>query len=419
MDRILRNPWIPHRPTSKQMRFLISDDLELFYGGAAAGGKSEALLMGALMYAETPGYAAIIFRKKLTDLQLPKGLIPRAHEWLQGRAKWNGSTHTFTFPSGSTLTFGYMDGSEDHFRYQSSEYQYAGFDELPEFDEFQYRFIFSRLRRGAGVEVPIRMRATGNPMGPGVPWVKRRFIDKQTATVPFIPANLDDNPHIDKTEYIRSLSMLDPVTRSRLLEGNWEIPTGGMFKRSWFQLVREVPAGCKAVRYWDLAATAESTGVEAAYTAGALIAAKDGVFYLVDLIRTRSSPLDVERLIRQTCELDHERGFAVVETWMEQEPGSSGVNTIDHYARDILRGYTFRGDKVTGSKEDRARPWSSAAEAGNMKLLAGPWINAFLDEAEAFPESKFKDQVDAVSGAFDKFRKGRPSGVIDFERVVR
>jgi predicted phage terminase large subunit-like protein len=108
----------------------------------------------------------------------------------------------------------------------------------------------------------------------------------------------------------------------------------------------------------------------------------------------------VERLVRQTCELDHGRGFAHVCVRMEQEPGSSGVNTIDHYARDVLSGFDFRGDRVTGSKEDRARPLSSAAEAGNVKILAGPWVNAFLDEAEAFPESKFKDQVDAVSGAF-------------------
>lgn len=48
-----------------------------------------------------------------------------------------------------------------------------------------------------------------------------------------------------------------------------------------------------------------------------------------------------------------------------------------------------------------ATPVSSSAEAGNVKLVTGPWINGFLDEAEAFPEGRHKDQVDAVSGAFN------------------
>ncbi len=36
-----------------------------------------------------------------------------------------------------------------------------------------------------------------------------------------------------------------------------------------------------------------------------------------------------------------------------------------------------------------------------MKLVRGPWINDFLDEAEIFPNGAHDDQVDAVSGAFE------------------
>jgi predicted phage terminase large subunit-like protein len=59
---------------------------------------------------------------------------------------------------------------------------------------------------------------------------------------------------------------------------------------------------------------------------------------------------------------------------------------------------------VTGDKVVRAQPFSAAAEARNVKLLIGPWNDAFLDEMEAFPEVKHDDQVDAVSGAINKFR---------------
>jgi predicted phage terminase large subunit-like protein len=117
--------------------------------------------------------------------------------------------------------------------------------------------------------------------------------------------------------------------------------------------------------------------------------------------------MEVERRVKQTAILDAERPFPVY-TYMEQEPGSSGVNTIDHYAREVLVGYHFRGDKVTGDKETRAAPFSSAAEAGNVRLIVGPWVNDFLDEAEAFPDSAHKDQVDAVGGAVSTFRATGP-----------
>jgi predicted phage terminase large subunit-like protein len=91
-----------------------------------------------------------------------------------------------------------------------------------------------------------------------------------------------------------------------------------------------------------------------------------------------------------------------VSIWMEQEPGASGVHTIDHYRRKVLKGFDFRGDKKGAKKSEYWRPLSAAAEAGNVKLLRGPWINAFLDEAEAAPNGAHDDQLDAVSGAVNK-----------------
>jgi phage terminase large subunit-like protein len=33
-------------------------------------------------------------------------------------------------------------------------------------------------------------------------------------------------------------------------------------------------------------------------------------------------------------------------------------------------------------------------------LVRGDWINAFLDDAQVFPEGEHDDQVDSASGAF-------------------
>ncbi len=381
-------------------------DLEVLFGGSAGGGKSDALLAAALQYVHIPDYAAILFRRTYSDLALPGALMDRAHEWLQGTsARWREQTKTWTFPSGATLSFGYLEAEKDKYRYQSAEFQFVGFDELTQFEESQYRYLFSRLRRLEGGEVPLRMRSASNPGGVGHEWVRNRFIEGDH---PFIAAGLRDNPHIDQEEYIKSLMHLDPVTREQLLEGDWTIrEAGNKFKREWFQIVEDYPADAQVIRFWDLAATEPKPGKDPDWTAGIKLAEKDGVYYVLDVKRTRTTPQGVEALINQTAELDGKR-IAIA---MEQEPGSSGVNTIDHYARKVLKGYDFRGLRSTGSKEVRANPVSSAAEAGNIKLVSGRWIPDFLDELEIFPHGAHDDQVDALSGAFEMLNS-RPAVLI-------
>jgi hypothetical protein len=145
--------WCPHRPTTAQRRFLALDSLEAMYGGAAGGGKSDALLMCALRYADAPG-AGLILRRTLADLALPGALMDRAHQWLQGSAAtWSERDKRWTFPSGFKLTFGYCETPVDVYRYQGSEYQVICVDELTQWPEEPYRYLMSRLRRIEGSSV--------------------------------------------------------------------------------------------------------------------------------------------------------------------------------------------------------------------------------------------------------------------------
>lgn len=221
---VLDNSWIPHDPTLKQAEFLLLPDREVLYGGSAGGGKSDALLMAALQYVDVPGYAALLLRRTLVDLALPGALMDRAHHWLHSTAaSWSGSDKTWTFPSGATLTFGYLDGPTDKQRYQSSEFQFIGFDELTQFDEAEYTYLFSRLRRTANLNVPLRMRSASNPGGVGHDWVRRRFLLEHSPSRRFVRASLHDNPHLQQDEYIEALGALDPITRAQLLDGDWDV----------------------------------------------------------------------------------------------------------------------------------------------------------------------------------------------------
>ena len=235
--------YCPHNPTERQAAFLLLDCQEAFYGGAAGGGKSDALLMAALQYVDRPGYAALILRRTFKQLDLPGAIMARAKEWLIGRpgVHWNDDGKTFTFASGGTLTFGYLENENDVFRYQGPEFQFVGFDELTQFAESQYRYLFSRTRRLVEAGVPVRMRSASNPGGIGHAWVKRRFVDERKPGVVFIPAKLDDNPHLDRAEYVQSLSELDPTLRAQLLNGDWGVFEGAAFTITDDHLIEEFP----------------------------------------------------------------------------------------------------------------------------------------------------------------------------------
>jgi len=392
------NKYIKHTPFPKQAAFLWLPHLEAFYGGAAGPGKSEALLMAALQYVDVPSYAALLLRRTYADLALPGALMDRAHEWLDGTdAKWSGDTHTWTFPSGATLSFGYLEHEGDVARYQGAELQFCGFDELTQFTERQYRYLFSRLRRIKGSTVPIRMRAASNPPGIGHDWVKARFITAHEPGRIVLRGLFTDNPYLDQAEYRDALAKLDPITRQQLENGDWDVQQeGALAKREWFQVVEMAPAHARRVRFWDMAATEKSAkSDDPDYTVGAKWAELAGTFYVEHVIRERVAAANVMGLIRQTAEADGQR---VTVNW-EQEGGSSGKIVAAEMAKALV-GFSFAPVGVHKDKVTRAMPWLAQAQAGNVKLVRGPWIAAWLDEICAFPMAGHDDQVDAGSGAF-------------------
>jgi predicted phage terminase large subunit-like protein len=370
------------------------------YGGAAGGGKSDALLMAALQYVQVPGYAALILRRSYADLSLPDAIMDRAGQWLKeftesGEVHWDKEKKTFTFPSGATLTFGYLKNEGDEQRYQGPQFQFVGFDEVTQFTKKQYTGLFHPLRRREGADVPVRMRCASNPGGLGHRWAKARFVTGDKA---FIPAKLEDNPHLDE-EYERNLKELDPVRYRQLREGDWDARADGkMFKRDWFEIVNEGPAEFKReVRFWDMAATEDNGKNDPDFTVGLrLRLSHEGQWYVMHVTRFQKSPLDTERSLRQTAQIDGPDVSIV----MEQEGGASGKIVISQYQQRVVPGFDLTGKSPKGDKVVRAKAPASAAQAGNVKLVKGSWNEEFLDELEAFPtKGVHDDQVDSFSGA--------------------
>lgn len=399
-----------HQPTGKQWAFLLLDDFEAFYGGAAGGGKSDALLMGALQYVDMPGYSAGLFRRSYGELSKPGAIMARSHEWLANTdAAWNAQEHQWRFPSGATITFGHVQYEQTVYTYQSAEYQYMGFDELTTFTETQYTFLLSRLRRLAGVQIPIRARGASNPGGIGHEWVKRRFVNPGHADRPFIPARLEDNPYLDQEEYDRALAQLPPVLRAKIREGDWEVTGGGIvFQRGWFKVLEHEPNDLyPQVRYWDLAGTLPDGTNDPDWTVGVKAGRRPNKdFVVTDLLRMRSDPGTVKDFVTQTAMLDGKS----VPIRIEQEPGQSGKAQIADYQRALM-GWDVQGVLSSGDKVTRASPVASYAHAGNVYVVLGSWLSDFLDEIDLFPLGSHDDQVDGLTGAFNELASGETGKV--------
>jgi len=410
-------PFCPEDPSTTQKVFLRTNAIEALFGGAAGGGKSSALLMSALQYVDIPNYSAILFRRTFADLSLPGALMDRFKSWinLYDGVHWNNNSFVGTFPSGARISFGYLNNQNDYLRYKGSEFQFIGMDEVTEIREADYRYMFSRLRRPASgplSQVPLRMRCASNP-APN--WVRQRFIVEgmEDGRI-FVPSKLADNPGIDAVSYRQALSALDPIERRRLEEGDWWSTTlGTLFERESVEIIdmADVPKNdpnARIVRFWDLAATEPShSNPDPDWTVGTLMMFSDGIVYILDIKRGRLRGEKVEQLIAQTA---YEDGPSVP-IRMEQEPGSSGKALLDQYARYVLPGYDFMGARATGDKVTRARPFAAAVANGNVRIIRGPWLTAWMDELSSFPEAcDHDDQVDSAVGAFTHLAElGLPS----------
>jgi predicted phage terminase large subunit-like protein len=175
---------------------------------------------------------------------------------------------------------------------------------------------------------------------------------------------------------------------------------GGIFKRHWFEIVPAAPAGAQYVRGWDLAASTEQTSP---FMAGVLLALKDGVYFIEDVVRDRCGPADMERLIYNTAVYDgHDVRISI-----PQDPGQAGKTQVLAFAK-LLAGFDVRFSPESGDKVERATPVSAQAEVGNIKLVRGDWNTPFLDEVCSFPTGTFKDQTDALSRAFGALLAQKP-----------
>ena len=431
-----------------QTMFMASPADIVIYGGAAGGGKTYALLLEALRHKNVKGFGSVIFRHNYNQITAEGGLwdasqkifgqIPDAHSRKSPKLHWR-------FDGGGKLNFAHIEREEDLQSWQGTEIAYIGFDELTHFTKHQFLYMLSRNRTTCGIRPYIR--ATCNPdadswvadfiswwidqdTGYPIPersgqirWMcvvndtiyfagtREELVNEQGVdiydckSVTFIASRLEDNKVLTERDpgYLANLKALPTVEMERLLYGNWKIkPAAGLyFKRSQVgEFLENVPDDVTIwARGWDLAATSEDEEGDPAYTAGVLIGKRrNGRYVVANVTNVRLAAADVRKHVKNTCMIDKQKYKRVTER-LPQDPGQAGKEQAQSYIK-MLSGYIVKAIAETGSKEARAEPFAAQWQAGNVDLVIGEWNESYLTQLESFPESKFKDMVDASSSAF-------------------
>lgn len=449
-----------------QEMFLATSADICIYGGAAGCGKTFGLLLEPLRHKNNKNFNAVIFRKDYTQVTAPGGLWDSSRKiycYVKGCFPLKTPKLHWIFKSGATINFAHLGNDEDCLSWQGSQVTMIGFDELTHFSEYQFFYMLSRNRTDSGV-VPY-VRATCNPdadswvaefikwwidpdTGYPIPersgkirWMVRLneviywFDTRQEAidaaiendmdyekavimakSVTFIASTLQDNKILMKNDpgYMANLMALALVERERLLYGNWKIKAaaGLMFKRTKVNMLEVLPTDVVLwARGWDLAATSEDENGEPAYTAGVLIGKrKNGRYIVADVINRRLDSAEVRELIRMTCIADKAKYGRVI-TRLPQDPGQAGKAQAQSFLK-FLSGFAVKILPESGDKVTRAEPFSAqwlgleGMDKGNVDILAADWNEMYFNQLESFPQSQFKDMVDASSSAFSEIENG-------------
>jgi predicted phage terminase large subunit-like protein len=421
-----------------QAEFLACGADVVFYGGAAGSGKTMALTLEPLHYlTKVKGFTCVIFRRTYPEITSPGGLWDESSNVypLTG-AKENRSQLRWTWKNGSSVKFAHMQHDKDVHAWQGSQIALICFDELTHFSMRQFFYMLSRNRSGCGVRPYIRctmnpdpdswvrefiawyLDQDGNPIvdrgnvirffarkGDKIEWRDTAeelvALGMKPKSFTFIPATVQDNKILlsKDPDYLANLEALLPHERARLLGGNWDArPTAGSyFRREWCQTVDVAPAQFDdEVTYWDRAATVPSpTNPSPDATIGIHMRRKGGLYYICDMRKARETPGKVQELIVNTA--SSRPSCTVV---LEEDPGQAGKADVATLITALNR-FRVEVRRVTKAKDLRLRPFSTQAQAGNVKIVRGPWNNEYFNVMEGFPEGDHDDECDGTSGAYN------------------
>lgn len=444
--------WKPHK--GSQQLFLTCPADEILLHGNRGGGKTDCLIMDFLQHVGA-GYGSdwrgIIFRQEYTQLI---DVINKCNKWIPQifpGAKYNGSEHKWTFTTGESLYLRNLPRPESYHGYHGWEIPWLGFEELTNWPTDEcYKLMLSTNRSSNG-NVPLKIRATTNPSGPGHAWVKLYFIDVAPAlkihtdidtqrTRVHIPSRLEENETLLKSNpnYANTIAQAtkdDPVKYKAWVLGEWDIVVGGALTDVWdthkqVLPVFEIPTSWKIVRSFDWGSAkpwAVTYGVECNgeqpssmyelpyFPAGSVIIIDeiygwDGTPNTGD--RATSQEI-AERVLAKDAALQKEFGCRVIpgpadtSIW-EVRDGSSIAQNLNSHGCSWRKAYKGSGSRVAGLSA--IRQMLSASKRGDLEKPGLYFTERARHHIRTFPllqydEKKYEDvDTDQEDHCYDSTR---------------
>jgi hypothetical protein len=247
-SRAIKPLWAPQ---GAQAEFLEAREHEVLLHGGRGGGKSSALLVSFFQHVAL-GYGrdfhGVIFRQEEGDLESVRNQLRWFHLNIYPGSTIVYTPHTkMTWPTGETLHLAHLSKPSDYDRWHGSSVPFLGFEELTQWATPDLYLAMLSTSRSSNPKVPLLVRATTNPSGPGSSWVKKRFIDNQEPGRKHIQLLLEENKVLlaANPNYAETIAKAarDSEERKAWLEGRWDLAIGGMFDL-WdprVHVVRDVP----------------------------------------------------------------------------------------------------------------------------------------------------------------------------------
>lgn len=459
------NEFVPRTllDSAKHLAFFLAPNEEIFYGGIAGCGKSEALLCRALKYVHIGDYRCLILRKQQKAAKRAGGLYQRMKEWLSpwvraGIVIHHTETMSFTFPSGAIVEFSYVGGGYVDAN-QGLEYTTVIIDEVTQIPKHTYDFWWTRLRALHGQkQLPIQLLSAGNPGGIGNKWVVRHWEITQGELVEppdrpgepgryrwygkakdklFLEAEWTDNPALDIERYKKTLDRLDPTRRKQIKYGDWSAEEDCRYKLSYFsnRWVRTNTGEDFVYTILDQSKSPEQNDKRAPAKCVVLPADIDYVFTTVDVACSQRDGVNKTTFYESTTR-EIEPSYSVASTWaaagpyilllevrriqaeapevvaMLREVSAAYPRSTFHLEENgmgkaIMQFFADQGFPVLGFRTGADKLSNSmdaqqlASEKRIILPLEQPWLTDFLDEVTGWygHRDQTDDQVDTLSNA--------------------
>lgn len=293
-----------------QVRYLQCPVFEALFHGSRGTGKTDTLILD---FFQDVGQGwgehlkGLILRRTYKALEDAIKKSKKLFRKLCPKAKFNGSDYKWTFPDGEELLFGYLEHPSDYERYHGHEYTFIGFEELSLWANLnQYEELKTCIRSPKASEgIPLKLRATSNPSGPGHSVVKKYFIDVCAPGEVYTDAQTGlERTHIYSSilenvlilnSYLPTLrGITEPHRRRAWLLGDWDVTAGGAMDDLWTRSVHvmqpfKIPANWYVDRSYDHGESspgsvlwwAESNGEEVVLADGSKRSFARGTLFLI------------------------------------------------------------------------------------------------------------------------------------------